>query len=60
MHPRIVHAMSHWYYPEQKPGESRGLDFNVNAIITDQAPHDPVTGSPMIRGGICRLAKANL
>jgi anaerobic selenocysteine-containing dehydrogenase len=57
MHPRIVHAMSHWYYPEQGFGEARGLDYNVNAIISDQAPYDPITGSPMIRGGLCRLTK---
>jgi hypothetical protein len=51
--------MSHWYYPEQGFGEARGLDYNVNAIITDQAPYDPMTGSPMIRGGLCQLSKVD-
>jgi anaerobic selenocysteine-containing dehydrogenase len=57
MHPRIVHAMSHWYYPEGEGGASRGLEFNINTVITDQPPYDPITGSPMIRGGLCRIRK---
>jgi thiosulfate reductase / polysulfide reductase chain A len=57
LHRRMVHAMSHWYYPEQESGAARGLEFNINAVITDQPPYDPITGSPMIRGGLCKLTK---
>ena len=58
MHPQVAHAMSHWYYPEQHSGPSRWFEFNINTVITDQPPYDPVTGSPMIRGGLCRITKA--
>jgi thiosulfate reductase / polysulfide reductase chain A len=55
--PGVVHAMSHWYYPENEKDESQWLEFNVNAVVTDQAPYDPISGSPMIRGGLCRIRK---
>lgn len=59
MHPLIIHAMSHWFYPEQEAGSSKRLEFNINTIITDQPPYDPITGSPMIRGGVCKITRVN-
>ncbi len=57
IHPRVIHAMSHWYYPEQDCEPSRWFEFNINSIITDQPPYDPISGSPMIRGGVCKIKK---
>lgn len=57
VHPKVIHAMSHWYYPEQEIGPSRWFEYNINAIITDQPPYDAISGSPMIRGGVCKIKK---
>ena len=57
VHPQVIHAQSHWWYPENKPGEEQWFEYNINNITTDQPPYDKISGSPLIRGGLCNIQK---
>ncbi|MCL5959609.1 MAG: molybdopterin-dependent oxidoreductase [Chloroflexi bacterium] len=55
--PRVVHAPSHWYYPERLGLES-ALEANINSIISNDPPYDPISGATPLRGLLCRVYKA--
>jgi len=57
VHPKVVHAQSHWWFPEHQPNNEQWFEYNVNSIVTDQPPYDKISGSPLIRGGLCRISK---
>jgi len=58
IHPRVVHAQSHWWYPESEPSEKQWFEHNINNITTDQPPYDKISGSPLIRGGLCSIRRS--
>jgi len=59
VHPRVVHAPSHWYYPE-KSIETGSLDANINQIFSNEPPYDPICGAAPIRESLCKVYKAEV
>jgi len=55
--PRVVHAPSHWYFPELA-GKPEALEANINWIMSNDPPYDPVCGATPLRGGLCRVSRA--
>jgi len=58
IHPLVVNADSHWWFPERKDDPHRGcFESNVNVIVPRYPPYDPVFGCPIIRGAVCKITK---
>jgi anaerobic selenocysteine-containing dehydrogenase len=59
LHPRVVHADSHMWYPER---EAEGMDHygvwesNINAILPDGEGFSDYAGDCYMRGLICRIS----
>jgi len=60
IHPRVVHADGHWWFPE-KPSEEPSLcgvwDSNINAIIPTDPKFYDYAGDYPFRGLLCRIYK---
>jgi len=53
--PRVVHAAFGWWFPE-KPGPEHGcFESNINVVVTDAGPREPIIGSVAVRGMLCRI-----
>lgn len=62
LHPRVVHADSSWWYPEQGENEpvlSGVWESNFNAVIPDSPESHSYAGDANLRGHICRVVPAN-
>jgi anaerobic selenocysteine-containing dehydrogenase len=57
VHPKVVHAPSHWWFPEKKDPTHGCWDANINAILSNDPPYDPITGSTPLRGCLCKVYK---
>ncbi len=56
--PRVVSAPSHWWFPERKEDKLRGVyESNINVIMSNDPPYDPVSGATPIRGNLCKVYK---
>jgi len=52
----VAHADSHFWYPEQGPGDLYGVwESNINAILPDSAEHSDFAGDCYMRGLLCRV-----
>lgn len=59
LHPRVVHADSHMWYPEREAqGDAHfGVwESNINAILPDGKDYSDYAGDCYMRGLICRVA----
>jgi len=58
LHPRVVHADSHMWFPERKDAaEQFGVwESNINAILPDSVEHSDFAGDCYMRGLICRVS----
>jgi anaerobic selenocysteine-containing dehydrogenase len=60
IHPRVVHARHHWWYPE-KPATKENpygiWDSNIN-VLTDSEHTCAVMASEQVRGLLCKVYKA--
>jgi anaerobic selenocysteine-containing dehydrogenase len=59
IHPKVVHAQSLWWYPEEADREKRWYEPNINTIMSWEPPYDPVCGSTLLKGGLCKVYKAD-
>jgi len=57
VHPEVVHARSHWWFPERTDDPEGCLESNINVIMSADKPYDPVSGSTVVRGCLCRVYK---
>jgi len=58
IHPKVVHARSHWWFPERTDEPERGcMESNINAIMSAGEPFDPISGSTVVRGCLCKVYK---
>ena len=57
VHPQVVHAPSHWWFPEIKEPTHGCWDSNINAILSNDPPYDPITGATPLRGCLCKVYK---
>jgi anaerobic selenocysteine-containing dehydrogenase/Pyruvate/2-oxoacid:ferredoxin oxidoreductase delta subunit len=53
--PDVVHAASHWWYPEKKFAEGDIFESSINAILDNGPPYDPISGATPLRGRLCRV-----
>lgn len=58
IHPKVIHAQSLWWYPEEADREKRWYEPNINTVMSWDAPYDPVCGSTLLKGGLCKIYKA--
>ena len=58
IHPEVVNAVAHWWYPE-KPAPEYGLwESNINVIMSSDPPYEDICGTPPMRGTLCKIYKA--
>ncbi len=55
--PGVVHSPSHWWYPERRDPEHGCWDSNINAILSNDPPYDPICGATPLRGNLCKVYK---
>jgi len=56
IHPQVVHARSHWWFPERTDDPQRGcLESNINTIMSAGEPYDPISGATVVRGCLCKI-----
>ena len=59
IHPKVVHYMAHWWYPE-KPAPDHGLwESNINVVTSSDPPYEVICGGCPTRGLLCKIYKAN-
>jgi len=57
IHPQVVHAPSHWWFPEDKEPAHGYLESNINVILSNDPPYDPISGATPLRGCLCKVYK---
>lgn len=57
VHPQVVHAPSHWWFPEIKDPAHGCWDSNINTILSNDPPYDPIIGATPLRGCLCKIYK---
>jgi len=57
--PGVIHAYSHWWYPEKidEDYESACFESNINVILSMDPPYEPIVGSTPLRGRLCKIQK---
>lgn len=55
MHADVVHAPAGWYYPEF--AELDPLAGNINSVLPNGAPYEPIIGIPTLKPLVCRVVK---
>ncbi|MGA3127338.1 MAG: molybdopterin-dependent oxidoreductase [Candidatus Korobacteraceae bacterium] len=53
--PRVVHAQHGWWFPENAAPDHGCFESNINAVLTDDPPREPICGSVPLRGTLCRF-----
>ena len=57
IHPKVVHAVAQWWYPE-KPAPDHGVwESNINVLTTSDPPYEPICGTCAVRGLLCKIYK---
>lgn len=57
--PRVIAAVSHWWYPEKSDLDSRAYAVNINSIKSQSPPYDPMSGVPQVRATLSRVSKVS-
>jgi len=52
---RVVHAAHAWWFPEKPAPEHGCFDSNIDVVLSDDPPRDPICGSVATRGTLCRI-----
>ena len=59
VHPKMITVQHNWWFPEE-PGPDHGcLKSNINVIMNNNPPYDPVVGASPLRGCLCKISKCN-
>jgi anaerobic selenocysteine-containing dehydrogenase len=56
--PRVVHAQACWWFPENAAPDHGCFESNINLILTDDPPREPICGSVPLRGTLCKCYPA--
>jgi anaerobic selenocysteine-containing dehydrogenase len=56
--PNVVHAPSHWWFPENKETDHGSFQSSINLILSNDGPYDPISGASNLRGVLCKVYKA--
>jgi len=58
--PRVISVDCGWWFPEKDISQMYGWDeANANILTDDSPPYSPEMGSPMMRGFLCKVYKAD-
>jgi anaerobic selenocysteine-containing dehydrogenase len=58
MHPEVVHAPFGWYFPEKGPDNLDPHLFNINSVLSNDPPYEPIIGIPTLKPLLCKVRKA--
>jgi anaerobic selenocysteine-containing dehydrogenase len=53
--PRVVHAQHGWWFPEKPAPEHGCFESNIDVVLSDDPPREPICGSVPTRGTLCRI-----
>jgi anaerobic selenocysteine-containing dehydrogenase len=56
--PDVVHAPSHWWFPEIETPDHGCFQSSINLVLTNDGPYCPISGASTLRGVLCRVYKA--
>jgi len=56
--PDVVHAPSHWWFPEIETPDHGAFQSSINLVLTNDPPYCPISGATTLRGTLCRVTKA--
>lgn len=57
LHPRVVAFPFGWWFPEKPAPEHGCFESNINTIIDNGPPYEPINGNYQARGILCRIRK---
>jgi len=57
LHPSVVSMVPGWWFPEKPDPEHGMFDSNINTIISNGPPYDPINGNHQARAIPCRVGK---
>lgn len=55
--PRVVHAQHGWWFPENPAPDHGCFESNIDVVLSDDPPREPICGSIPARGTLCRIYK---
>ena len=55
--PEVVHAPSHWWFPEIETPDHGCFQSSINLVLTNDGPYCPISGASTLRGVLCRVYK---
>lgn len=58
LHPQVISIMVGWWFPEKAGPEHGAFESNINTIISNGPPYDPLNGNHQARAILCRIGKA--
>jgi len=58
LHPQVVSILVGWWFPEKAGPEHGAFESNINTIISNAPPYDPINGNHQARAILCRVGKA--
>ncbi len=57
VHPKVVHTVHAWWYPEKPAPEHGCFESNINVVLSADQPREPICGSTPLRGTLCKVYK---
>jgi anaerobic selenocysteine-containing dehydrogenase len=57
VHPKVVHCVAQWWYPEKNTPDHGAWDSNINVITYSDPPYEPICGTCAMRGLLCKVYK---
>ncbi len=58
LHPKVVHSVAHWWYPERFTPDHGLWESNINVLTYSDPPYEPICGTCAMRGLLCKIYKA--
>jgi thiosulfate reductase/polysulfide reductase chain A len=55
--PRVVHAQHGWWFPENPAPDHGCFESNIDVVLSDDPPREPICGSVPTRGTLCKIYK---
>ena len=57
VNPRVIHAQSGWWFPENPAPDHGCFESNINVVLSDDPPREKICGSVPTRGTLCKICK---
>lgn len=54
----VVHAPSHWWFPENTNPDHGCFQSSINMVLTNDGPYGPISGASTLRGVLCKVYPA--